>query len=355
MGHFGPDSWKSLEDVFTLMSYPKIILYLIRIQDRILLKEHFSVAQKIMKSPLRLNNCVFFKLFFLLALAPTIYSDELDVNENSTFCFVGDTGEINPTQKAVAEALAASECNAIWHTGDIIYPDGIASEQDPSFTTNFLKPFEKVLDKGIPFFLSLGNHDYKKEPKSYQKIAKTNSLIVFPNNYYLKNFGQLCVLTLDTTIFDKLYLFLKRTKQTDWVNSQKERMKQSCGFSIAIGHHPFFSSGDRKNASPQLSSFLDKNIFGSFDLYISGHNHVLADEGERKGTRQLISGTGSLPGGSPDEQPEGKFNVQIPGFLKLKITKSNNAVVGEYSFVQAKDQEIIWRSRKIGQGIRDDN
>jgi len=299
------------------------------------------------------NSRIFLRLFFLLALVQTIHSDERNVNENSTFCFVGDTGEVNPIQTEVAEALATSGCNAIWHTGDIIYPDGMASEQDPKFITNFINPFKKVFKKGIPFFLSLGNHDHKREPSSYQEIAKNDSLIVFPNNYYVKNFGKLCVFTLDTTVFDKLYLFFRRAEQVAWIRSLKGRMKSSCGFSIAIGHHPLYSSGDRKNASPQLSHFLQKHIFGSFDLYISGHNHVLADEGERKGTRQLISGTGSLPQGSPVEQPGGRFNVETPGFLKLTLKTSDNEVVGDYSFVQAKGKEIIWHDRKTGQGIRD--
>ncbi|GIS32973.1 MAG: hypothetical protein Ct9H90mP4_08870 [Gammaproteobacteria bacterium] len=41
---------------------------------------------------------------------------------------------------------------------------------------------------------------------------------------------------------------------------------------------------------------------------------MLADEGEKNGTLQLISGSGSIPGGSPDQAPTDKFNVETPGF-----------------------------------------
>ena len=100
---------------------------------------------------------------------------------------------------------------------------------------------------------------------------------------------------------------------------------------------------------------MEADIFGTFDLYIAGHNHVLADEGERRGTRQLISGTGSLPGGSPEEQPEGKFNVETPGFLKLELKEIDNKVVAEYSFIQAQDNLVLWKGLKIGSGIRKNN
>ena len=311
------------------------------------MKRHIDIRLK--------NRFLLVQILFLLVLALPVFSEEINVTQDSTFCFVGDTGHVNEIQKNVADALADSECNAIWHTGDIIYPDGISSKDDPRFITNFLRPFNKVFNKKIPFFLTLGNHDYKKEPKSYLEIAKNNSLIVYPNNYYSNKYGKLCIFSLDTTIFDKLYLFYKRREQKSWLRKIKEDMTSSCELSIAVAHHPLFSSGDRKNATPQLSRFLETDIFGTFDLYIAGHNHVLADEGERRGTRQLISGTGSLPGGSPEEQPEGKFNVETPGFLKLELKEIDNKVVAEYSFIQAQDNLVLWGGLKIGSGIRKNN
>ncbi len=124
------------------------------------------------------NKFLLVQMLLLFVITLPVFSEETKVSQDSIFCFVGDTGHVNEIQKDVADALADSQCNAIWHTGDIIYPDGISSKDDPRFMTNFLKPFNKVFNKEIPFFLTLGNHDYKKEPKSYLEIAKNNSLIV---------------------------------------------------------------------------------------------------------------------------------------------------------------------------------
>ena len=295
---------------------------------------------------------IFFLSSLFIVCSFQVFSDENKVNQNSTFCFVGDTGHVNEIQKEVAESLADSECNSIWHTGDIIYPSGISSEDDPRFRTNFLDPFEKALNKKIPFFLTLGNHDYKKEPESYLGIARNNALIIYPNNYYSKRYGNLCIFALDTTIFDKLYLFYKRREQASWLRAQKKELMKSCNFSIAVAHHPLFSSGDRRKASPQLSKFLNSNIFGTFDLYIAGHNHVLADEGEKDGTVQLISGTGSLPGGSPQRELEGRFNKEIPGYLRMKLHDKDQEIIAEYQFIASKSKLILWSNSKKGEGIR---
>ena len=84
-------------------------------------------------------------------------------------------------------------------------------------------------------------------------------------------------------------------------------------------------------------------------MYITGHNHVLADEGDFLGTTQLISATGSLPGGSPEQAPENKFNVETPGFLKLRFVNPNEA---NYEFISSVDGASIWSNSKKGLGLR---
>ena len=127
-----------------------------------------------------------------------------------------------------------------------------------------------------------------------------------------------------------------------------ERLKDHCSFSIAVAHHPLFSSGDRDRANPQLAIFLEKYVFGTFDIYITGHNHVLADEGDHKKTRQLISATGALPGGSPQETDLGKFNIETPGYLKMTVKKNT----ARYEFIDAEQDEVVWSNIKIGSGLR---
>ncbi|MBS66103.1 MAG: hypothetical protein CMD61_01040 [Gammaproteobacteria bacterium] len=290
------------------------------------------------------------KIQFLkcLIVLPLIFlSKSLLTEEESVYCFVGDAGEVNPTQSMVVKALANSDCTLVWHLGDITQL-GVQSINDPELKESFLNPFKPFLDTNIPFYLTVGNHDYKGDPTVYLEVAKEYPSIYHPSNFYTKRFGELCFFALDTTIFDKLYYFHKRGNQIRWLKDKVEELKDKCEFSIAVAHHPLFSSGDRDRANPQLAIFLENYVFGTFDIYITGHNHVLADEGDHKKTRQLISATGALPGGSPSDTESGKFNVEIPGFLKMIV--SNN--IARYEFIDAKKNETLWTNVKVGNGLR---
>ena len=283
----------------------------------------------------------------LLLIISIVVIRPITSNESDIYCFVGDAGEVNPTQAMVVEALANSDCSMVWHLGDITQL-GVQSINDPELQDSFLTPFKPFLETEIPFYLTVGNHDYKGDPTVYLEVAKDYPSINHPSNFYTKQFGKLCFFALDTTIFDKLYYFYKRGGQIRWLEEEIERLKDQCEFSIAVAHHPLFSSGDRDRANPQLAIFLENYVFGTFDIYITGHNHVLADEGDHKKTLQLISATGALPGGSPLEIDKGKFNIETPGYLRMTID-GNTA---RYEFISAEDDEILWSNIKVGSGLR---
>ncbi|MDB4815846.1 metallophosphoesterase [Gammaproteobacteria bacterium] len=283
----------------------------------------------------------------LLLIISIVVIKPITSNESDIYCFVGDAGEVNPTQAMVVEALANSDCSMVWHLGDITQL-GVQSINDPELQDSFLTPFKPFLETEIPFYLTVGNHDYKGDPTVYLEVAKDYPSIHHPSNFYTKQFGKLCFFALDTTIFDKLYYFYKRGSQIRWLAEEVERMKDQCEFSIAVAHHPLFSSGDRDRANPQLAIFLENYVFGTFDIYITGHNHVLADEGDHKKTLQLISATGALPGGSPLEIDKGKFNIETPGYLRMTIDGNTS----RYEFISAEDDEILWSNIKVGSGLR---
>ena len=283
----------------------------------------------------------------LLLTISIVVIKPINSNESDIYCFVGDAGEVNPTQAMVVEALANSDCSMVWHLGDITQL-GVQSIDDPELQESFLTPFKPFLETEIPFYLTVGNHDYKGDPAVYLEVAKDYPSIYHPRNFYTKQFGKFFFFALDTTIFDKLYYFYKRGGQIRWLEEEVERLKDQCEFSIAVAHHPLFSSGDRDRANPQLAIFLENYVFGTFDIYITGHNHVLADEGDHKKTLQLISATGALPGGSPLETDKGKFNIETPGYLKMTIDDNT----ARYEFVSAEDNEILWSNIKVGSGLR---
>ena len=128
------------------------------------------------------------KIQFLkcLIVLPLIFlSKSLLTEEESIYCFVGDAGEVNPTQSMVVKALANSDCTMVWHLGDITQL-GVQSINDPELKESFLNPFGPFLDTNIPFYLTVGNHDYKGDPTVYLEVAKEYPSIYYPSNFYTK-------------------------------------------------------------------------------------------------------------------------------------------------------------------------
>ena len=102
------------------------------------------------------------KFFFLLTFL--VLNQFLQSKETNIYCFIGDAGEVNPTQSLVVDALTNSECSIVWHLGDITQL-GVKSINDTELQESFLNPFKPFIDTNVPFYLTVGNHDYKGNPK----------------------------------------------------------------------------------------------------------------------------------------------------------------------------------------------
>lgn len=77
-------------------------------------------------------------LFFLTACSDkTILFSETS-SQKVRICAVGDVGTGTVTQKSVADAMSKEHCDRLIILGDVIYPSGIQSADDPILTKRFL-------------------------------------------------------------------------------------------------------------------------------------------------------------------------------------------------------------------------
>ena len=284
------------------------------------------------------------------------------VDENQTICVIGDSGTGDNNALAVASALESMDCNQIRILGDIVYPSGIASAEDPLLQQNLLKPYQYFLKNNIPIFLILGNHDHKQNSAAWLKVAEQYPALKFPNFYYAEDWGEVCFVNLDTSYYEKVYFVHERQPQTLWLRKTLEKLANSCKFSIGTGHHPYRSSGSHGDASWLLSVFFEDELIGKIDLYLSGHDHHLSDEGTANGTRLLISGAGGGHKYKLKEPSEDKqFAISKFGFLTLQLSRdSKEKIVAQYRFYTLipdgkggyTDLKEEWNGLKKGRGIR---
>lgn len=281
-------------------------------------------------------------LFILLLLIQacgkpkgTIFEDNsLAQEELVKICMTGDMGKDTELQEAMAEALGRGDCDRIFFLGDLIYPKGIDSVDDPELDDKFLSYYAPLLEKDpeLVIGLILGNHDHAGDPSAWLDVGKKFERIYFPNYYYMIDYGGLCVVALDTSFYYYEKKVLEATEQTVWLTRLQSRLKK-CDVKVAITHHPFKGGGyagdedDWERAKGQLKVFLDSYVIGNFDLHVAGHVHIVADDGKDEGTRMLISGAGGeLHGGGR------------PGYIVLTWEPSNPKKLGYY--IQYFDSEV---------------
>lgn len=214
------------------------------------------------------------------------------------FCLLGDLGRETSHQQAIAEALEREDCHRIFFLGDLVYPKGISSIEDPELENKFLKYYLPLVetDRELVINLILGNHDHKGEPSAWRDVAKRYQGFFFPYYYYMIDYGGLCMVAMDTSFYYYTKLVAEAGEQSAWLIQLQSRLKD-CDVKVAMTHHPlkgdsYAGSMDWNGATGELKAFLETFIIGKFDLHITGHVHILADDGKDEGTRLLISGTG---------------------------------------------------------------
>lgn len=229
----------------------------------------------------RMRTIIFFVLlaFVSCSKGPGEPGKNLEISSTKPgkFCFFGDGGTGSKGQQEVANLLVEEDCDIYFYLGDLIYPSGIKSSDDPQLKELFFGPYGPIIAKR-PLVVMMGNHDYQGDMDAWVELAARNKNLIYPGHYFRLNYNHLCFLALNTTN-DKF-------AQANWLSGLE---LESCQGVILLGHHPLKSSG--KHAKPYfpLSIFL-KYAASKADVFISGHDHHLSYEGKVGGTHQFVSG-----------------------------------------------------------------
>jgi predicted phosphodiesterase len=175
------------------------------------------------------------------------------------FAVIGDSGTGDKEQYDVAREMEAYrekvKFDFVIMLGDNIY--GGHSPRD--FVRKFEVPYKPMLDAGVKFYASLGNHDNPDDERLYKPFNMGGE------RYYAFRKGDVAFFALDSNYMDP--------KQLSWV---EENLKNSQGkWKICFFHHPLYNDG--KHHGPDVD--LRSQLLPLFQRYgvsavFSGHEHV---------------------------------------------------------------------------------
>src|SRR5690242_153587 len=185
---------------------------------------------------------------------------KLPLKPNSVrFAVIGDSGTGGREQYEVAQWMEnyrqKVNFDFVIMLGDNIY----GGHRPRDFEDKFEKPYKPMLDAGVKFYASLGNHDDPDVERLYKPFNMGGE------HYYVFKKGDVAFFALDSNYMDP--------KQLDWV---KQNLSNShASWKICYFHHPLYSDG--KSHGPDLD--LRTQLVPLFRQYgvnvvFSGHEHV---------------------------------------------------------------------------------
>ncbi len=242
-----------------------------------------------------MKNIINLMLFILSGCATIETTFQRKIASNDfKLCFIGDTGTNDPAQLKVAELLRQEKCHSIHFLGDLIYNKGLKNHNDKQFKSKFWDYYGQLSrqDYQPKLNIILGNHDHEGSIDAWMRLSDKYPAVFYPYPFYLLKLNDVCLTHFDTNYYRFFSNFIMEISQNNFLKSIKHEVKK-CRVKIALAHHPFFSKGKSRGTIDGIIRFeLSESIIGQYDYYISGHDHILADQGVVQKTRILVSGAG---------------------------------------------------------------
>lgn len=193
------------------------------------------------------------------------------------FLVIGDTGTGDSYQLQVAQRIAEARKSFPFGFAIMLGDNLYGSEGPSAYLSKFERPYKPLLDAGVQFYASLGNHD---EPA--QRFYK-------PFNMDGKRFYRFSKGGVDFFALDSTYM---TPQQIDWLKTELER--SDAKWKIPYFHHPIYSSGERHGAELDLQVLIEPLFLQhGVDVVFSGHEHFYERMKPQKGIVYITQGGGA--------------------------------------------------------------
>jgi hypothetical protein len=190
--------------------------------------------------------------------------------------------------------------------GDNLY----GSERPQDFQKKFETPYKPLLDAGVKFYASLGNHDAREQ--RYYKLFNMDGKLYYsfkPDKQSVRFFA------LESTYLDP--------EQIAWF--EKEVKDSTSDWKIPYFHHPPYSSGDRHGSDTRLREVLEP-LFIKYNVSVvfTGHDHFYERLKPQNGIAYFVVGSGGqLRKGNIDQRSglTAAGNDRDQSFLAAEINR----------------------------------
>ena len=192
------------------------------------------------------------------------------------FIVLGDSGYASPEQYAIAQKILAEKPALVIHTGDLVYnPGGAPGTNIDLYQRNYFNYYYQTMSS-VPFFPTIGNHDYGPTAAPYMAVHALPTENVPPGDrhkYYSFDWSNVHFISLDG------HESLERAvtaggPMLQWLENDLRSTRQF--WRIVYLHYPPFAAGP--NMNDYHSAFVRDKLVPIFENYgvqivLTGHEH----------------------------------------------------------------------------------
>jgi hypothetical protein len=201
-----------------------------------------------------------------------------NAKESLKFAVLGDWGDGSRPQLEMAARMKQVHdrfpYELIVTVGDNIY----GAERPQDFRRKFEEPYAPLLEAGVEFYASLGNHDGREQ-----------------RNYKLFNMGGELYYTMKPDRQDVRFFALESgyldAPQLAWLEKQLAGSGEA--WKIVYFHHPPYSSGGRHGSNDRMREVLEPLfVKHNVSVVFTGHDHFYERIKPQQGIVYFVVGSG---------------------------------------------------------------
>ena len=192
------------------------------------------------------------------------------------FGVIGDAGTGDRPQYDIANVMmrvhATFPFDRVIMLGDNIY----GGQGPADLVKKFSQPYQALLDAGVTFYASLGNHD---DP-SHVRYPLWN---MGGERYYTYATKNVRFFALDSNKVDQ--------KELAWLENALKNTQEE--WKICYFHHPLYSDGDSHGSAVDIRVLLEP-LFVTYGVNVvfAGHDHIYERLTPQKGIYYFVEGAG---------------------------------------------------------------
>ena len=235
-----------------------------------------------------------------------------------TFAVLGDSGDGSSRAWRVAHGLARVRPDFVIHTGDVVYPNGLARD----YGRGLFEPFHHTLALA-PIYPAMGNHDLGRRGG-----GPFRDIFTLPvndedgtENFYSFDYGDAHFTCVNSN--RQIASFEPGSPQRRWL--ERDLAGSHARWKIVFFHHPPFSASDR-GARTKMRTLVPLFERTGVSLVLNGHAHAYERTRPIRTTRgghpvvYVITGGGG--GGLVDvgHGPDTAFSRKVYHFVVVRVT-----------------------------------